>query len=495
MSDCYITLLQPNPTTGALSDNVAQLNRLLTSAPVVTGPQLVVIPTGAIEGITGAKALLSKEIYARYRAQVQSIVAWAQDKTALLLGYWTDQGEKRALFSYHGAVIDLNLHSVFCWEGRSFCLSENDEADVITLRLDTTSTAAERFQPSIPKAVFFVGCAGGEATSIAAGDSGYYSSGDSQRLTPWESGVIQFVLRGTSVNSWQIACSYRSAPIYKACADDQRYEALRAGLRDYVTKAHIRGIVLGLSGGIDSALCLSLAVDAMGASNVKGLLLPSRYTSEESLQLAGQLAQQLGVQTETLSIEPLFQTALATLQPVFGEKPWDLTEENLQARARAMLLMGVANKEGRLLLCTSNKAEAAMGYGTLYGDVTGGYAPLIDLWKHEVQSLCLSRNASSSRPWIPEAIIYRAPTAELHEGQLDSDSLPPYNQIASVIEALLEGNSLEEERRSLGSEVVDHIVSRFFANAFKRAQGIPGPALSPIALSQTLPWGIGGRWQ
>lgn len=494
MSDCYITLLQPNPTTGALSDNVAQLNRLLTSVPDVAGPQLVVIPIGAIEGITGAKALLSQEIYARYRAYVQLIVAWAQDKTALLLGYWTPQGEKRALFSYHGAVIDLDLHSVFCWEGLLFSLSEN-EADAIALRLDSTSTAAERFQPSTHQTMFFVGCAGGEATSIAAGDSGYYSSGESQRLVPWQSGVIQFVLRGTSSNARQIACSYRSAPVYEACADDQRYEALRAGLRDYVTKAHIRGIVLGLSGGIDSALCLSLAVDAMGASNVKGLLLPSRYTSEESLQLAGQLAQQLGVQTETLSIEPLFQSALATLHPIFGEKPWDLTEENLQARARAMLLMGVANKEGRLLLCTTNKAEAAMGYGTLYGDVTGGYAPIIDLWKHDVQSLCLSRNASSSRPWIPEAIIYRAPTAELHEGQLDSDSLPPYHQIATVIEALLQGSSLEEERRSLGSEVVDHIVSRFFANAFKRAQGIPGPALSPIALSQTLPWGIGGRWQ
>src|SRR5688572_10267736 len=202
------------------------------------------------------------------------------------------------------------------------------------------------------------------------------------------------------------------------------YGALVLGVRDYVTKHRFPGIVLGLSGGIDSALTLAIAVDALGADRVRAVMMPSRYTAQMSLDDAAQQARTLGIGYDVISIEGMFEAALGALQAVFAGRAPDTTEENIQARCRGLLLMAISNKTGRMVLTTGNKSEMAVGYATLYGDMAGGFAPIKDCSKMLVYRLAHYRNSIAPVPVIPQRIIDRPPTAELREDQLDSDSLP-----------------------------------------------------------------------
>ena len=217
------------------------------------------------------------------------------------------------------------------------------------------------------------------------------------------------------------------------------YQALLLAIRDYIGKNGFKGVLLGLSGGIDSALVLALAVDALGADRVRTVMMPSPYTAQISLDDAAEMATRLGVRHETWPIQPCFEAFRATLADSFAGLPEDTTEENIQARIRGTLLMALSNKTGWLVLTTSNKSETAVGYATLYGDMAGGFAPIKDVLKTVVYELARHRNELS--PVIPERIITRAPSAELRPDQTDQDSLPPYEVLDRIIEGEMNGAS------------------------------------------------------
>src|SRR5699024_5524060 len=220
--------------------------------------------------------------------------------------------------------------------------------------------------------------------------------------------------------------------------EQQVYEALVQATRDYVLENGFSSVLLGASGGIDSALVMAIAVDALGAGYVHALAMPSRYTAAISNADAANQAARLGVNYQELSIEDLFDQFLDAHAPLFGDLPADATEENLQARIRGILLVAWSNKFGSLLLATGNKSEAAVGYASLYGDMCGGYAPLKDVYKSWVYRLARYRNTLSAA--IPERVIMRPPSAELRAEQLDSDSLPDYATLDAIIEAYVEAD-------------------------------------------------------
>lgn len=256
------------------------------------------------------------------------------------------------------------------------------------------------------------------------------------------------------------------------------YQALVLSVRDYVEKNHFSHVIVGVSGGIDSALTLAIAVDALGKERVKALIMPSRYTSEASLKDAYELVQALGVDAQTISIEPSYQSFLDCLAPSFQDKKIDLTEENIQARCRAVLLMAFSNKYGYLVLTTGNRSELAMGYCTLYGDMAGGFAVLKDVPKMLVYEL--SRYRNQQHAVIPQHTIDRAPTAELAPNQKDEDSLPPYAILDKILECYLnQGSSVEEiVAQGFDRQIVTHIVNCLHKSEYKRRQSAIGPRIN-----------------
>jgi NAD+ synthase len=266
-------------------------------------------------------------------------------------------------------------------------------------------------------------------------------------------------------------------------ADRADYAACVLGLRDYVNKNGFSGVVLGLSGGIDSALCTAMAVDALGSDRVRCLMLPYKFTSRESLDDAATCAKALGVRYEVLPIAPAVEDFEKALAPIFSGLPRDVTEENLQARARGTILMAVSNKFNLMVVTTGNKSEMSVGYATLYGDMNGGFNPIKDLYKTEVFRLARLRNTwkpeSAKGPEgrvIPENIIARPPTAELRENQKDEDSLPPYDVLDPILERLVER---EEPISAIVEAGFDHDtvmrVERMINIAeYKRRQAAPG---------------------
>ena len=262
------------------------------------------------------------------------------------------------------------------------------------------------------------------------------------------------------------------------------YQALVLGIRDYIGKNGFGGVVLGLSGGIDSALTLALAVDALGAERVRTVMMPSPYTADISLADAKDMAARLGVKHEVLPIAPCFDAFRGPLANTFAGLPEDLTEENIQARIRGTLLMAISNKTGWLVLTTGNKSELAVGYSTLYGDMAGGVAPLKDVLKTVVYQLSNWRNAQS--PVIPERIITRPPSAELRPDQTDQDSLPPYDVLDRIIQGYMEQDrpaaSLVAE--GLPADAVAQVVRLLRLAEYKRQQGPVGPRVTARAFGR-----------
>ncbi len=260
--------------------------------------------------------------------------------------------------------------------------------------------------------------------------------------------------------------------------EEKIYQALVLGLRDYVNKNNFPSVVLGLSGGIDSALTLAIAVDALGSDRVKAILLPSRYTSEISIEDAEISAKNLNVEYETISIEPTYQQFLSSLQPSFNGKKADITEENIQARCRAIILMALSNKYSHLVLSTGNRTELAVGYCTLYGDMAGGYAVLKDIPKMMVYKLAKYRNQLQAI--IPERTIKRAPTAELAPNQKDQDTLPPYPMLDDILYLYLnEGLSTTDIiAKGFEKNTVERIVGLIHKNEYKRKQAALGPHIN-----------------
>lgn len=267
------------------------------------------------------------------------------------------------------------------------------------------------------------------------------------------------------------------------------YRVLQRGLRDYVVRNGFTSCVLGLSGGIDSALTAALAADALGPDAVHGVMLPSRHTTELSLVLATEQIDMLGIHGDNISIEPIYQACLQQLSTAFAGMRENVAEENLQARARGMLVMALSNKLGHLALTTGNKSELAVGYSTIYGDMCGGYSPLKDCLKGMVYRLSVWRNGIS--PAIPEGVILRPPSAELAPGQTDQDTLPPYDLLDRIIEACLERNESIcgiVESTGIAETTVRRVAGMVLSAEFKRRQGAPGPRIT------RKPFGHGQRY-
>jgi len=262
------------------------------------------------------------------------------------------------------------------------------------------------------------------------------------------------------------------------------YNALVLGVRDYVGKHGFPGIVLGLSGGIDSALTLTIAVDALGAERVHAVMMPSRYTSQMSLDDAALQARTLGVHYDSISIEGMFESTLGALQDIFAGRKPDTTEENIQARCRGVLLMAISNKTGRMVLTTGNKSEMSVGYATLYGDMAGGFAPIKDCSKMLVYRLARYRNGLS--PAIPDRVIERPPSAELRHEQKDSDSLPPYEILDAILELFIEDDLSVEEITARGFDraTVGRVLDMVKRNEYKRRQAPPGIRISDRAFGR-----------
>jgi NAD+ synthase (glutamine-hydrolysing) len=266
--------------------------------------------------------------------------------------------------------------------------------------------------------------------------------------------------------------------------EESVYKALVLGVKDYVGKHRFPGIVLGLSGGIDSALTLAIAVDALGAQRVHAVMMPSRYTSQMSLDDAAEQASSLGVHYDVISIEGMFAAALDALRPVFAGRALDTTEENIQARCRGLLLMAISNKTGRMVLTTGNKSEMAVGYATLYGDMAGGFAPIKDCSKMLVYRLAHCRNRIGQV--IPQRVIERPPSAELRPDQKDSDSLPPYEVLDAILELFIEEDRSVDEiaARGFDRETVGRVLEMVKRNEYKRRQAPPGVRISDRAFGR-----------
>jgi NAD+ synthase (glutamine-hydrolysing) len=278
---------------------------------------------------------------------------------------------------------------------------------------------------------------------------------------------------------------------------EQMRLALELGLRDYVGKNGFGEIVVGLSGGIDSALTAALAVQALGADRVHGVSMPSRFSSEGTRADARRLAENLGIDFREVPIDEVVTEFEGSLAPSFGELEPDLTEENLQARVRGVVLMALSNKFGWLVVATGNKSELSVGYATLYGDMAGGFALLKDVFKTDVFRLAKHVNERAGRELIPQTIIERAPSAELRAEQLDQDSLPPYDELDRVLEAYVELDRSREELLTDGfdREVVDVALGMIDRAEYKRRQAPPGVKLRPKAFGRDRRTPITNRWR
>ncbi|MGF1456131.1 MAG: NAD+ synthase [Alphaproteobacteria bacterium] len=334
-------------------------------------------------------------------------------------------------------------------------------------------------------ALAYVNQVGGQDELVFDGGS-FVINGDGQvaiQASEWHEAIVPTVWT-RSETGW--ACE--AGPQVPAVgAEESLYQAAMIGLRDYVAKNRFPGVVLGLSGGIDSALSATVAVDALGPERVWCVMLPSRYTSGDSLEDAKACAEALGVRYETVEIEAAVDAFTGTLAPVFGNRGPDITEENLQSRIRGVILMALSNKFGPMVLTTGNKSEVSVGYATLYGDMCGGYNALKDLYKTQVFALSRWRNGQVPRGAkgpaglvIPERIISKPPTAELRADQRDEDSLPPYADLDDILECLIEREMAFDDvvARGHAPETVKRIEHLVYVAEYKRRQAAPGVKVS-----------------
>lgn len=329
--------------------------------------------------------------------------------------------------------------------------------------------------------LLYVNQVGGQDELVFDGGSfAINRDGSLAHLLPFWQEALAIVTWDKSAGQWRGGDTLRQAegPRLEAV-----YHAMMLGLRDYVRKNGFRGVVLGLSGGIDSALTAAVAVDALGGERVRGVRLPSRFTSQASLDDATESAGALGMRLETISIEAPVQAVETALAPLFSGRARDVTEENLQARARGIVLMAMSNKFGELLVTTGNKSEMSVGYATLYGDMCGGYSVLKDVYKTEVYALSRWRNEhvpegalGPAGQVIPTSSLTKAPTAELRPNQTDQDSLPPYDTLDAILGELVENERSVDQIVALGfaRDVVTRVQRLLYSAEYKRRQAPPG---------------------
>ena len=344
-------------------------------------------------------------------------------------------------------------------------------------------------------AIIYVNLVGGQDELVFDGGSLVIDSrGEFIFTAPqFEQGLFLVELGRTAAGN--LTLESRSGQYPPLSFTESVYQALVLGVKDYVSKNGFKGAVIGLSGGIDSALTLAVAVDALGPENVEVLLMPSRYTAAMSIEDAQEMADKLSVSCHTVSIEKPFSTFSEILSPLFRDLPMDTTEENIQARCRGLLLMAVSNKTGKLVLTTGNKSEMAVGYATLYGDMAGGFAPLKDVPKTLVCKL--SRWLNRAGEIIPQRIIDRPPTAELRFDQKDEDSLPGYDVLDPILEKYIELDQTPGEIINTGydRDTVYQVIRLVDRNEYKRRQAAPGVRITERAFGRDRRYPITSRYQ
>ncbi|WP_454018874.1 NAD+ synthase [Azospirillum sp. Marseille-Q6669] len=535
MTDRFsIALAQINPTVGAIAANIDRIRDARAEA-AARGADLVVCPELAVTGYPPEDLVLKPFFLDVVEQAVRELAAETADGgPALLVGApWRD-GDKRhnaALLLDGGTVaatrfkVDLPNYGVFdekrvfvpgplpgpinvrgvrlgvpicedMWStdvietlaesgaeilvvpnGSPFELDKHDQRVQLAVRRVTES--------GLP--LLYVNQVGGQDELVFDGAS-FALSADC-RLVAQAPAFTEHLL----ITRWE-----RGADDVWSCADtecvappeglESVYAALVLALRDYVTKNRFPGVVLGLSGGIDSALSAAIAVDALGAERVHGVMMPSPYTAQDSLDDAAESAELLGCKLDTVPIVPAMEAFERMLLPAFAGRDPDATEENIQARSRGVTLMALSNKFGPMVLSTGNKSEMSVGYATLYGDMCGGYAVLKDVYKTTVYTLARWRNAQvpegalgPAGRVVPERVLVKAPTAELKPGQTDQDTLPPYDALDDILRCLVEKDLgvAEIAARGHAPEVVDRVWRMLHLAEYKRRQAPPGPKITP----------------
>ena len=542
-----IALAQLNPTVGDIEGNLARIQRARDRAGA-DGADLVVLPELALIGYPPEDLVLRPSAVDACHAAVDRLVQERSNAPAIIATTpWREAGRV-----YNAAILidgrktarrfksDLPNYGVFD-EKRVFAagplpdpvdfrgtmlgipVCEDIWTPAITTHLARAGAelfivpngspfetgkfptrielARERARET-GRALVYVNQVGGQDELVFDGRSFVVNrSGEvACSMTGWEEG-IQLTRWTHTGDAWTCDAGLVDAPREHIA---ETYCALMTGLRDYVQKNGFPGIVLGLSGGVDSALSAAVAVDALGAERVLGVRLPSPFTGQVSMEEAQFVADRLGIRLLTLPIEQVMNSAEASLAPVFEGRPRDVAEENLQARIRGLLLMALSNKFGSMLLTTGNKSEMSVGYATLYGDMCGGFSVLKDIYKTEVYRLSRWRNAN--RPSlakgpagdvIPERTLTRPPTAELRPNQTDQDSLPPYDQLDAILTGLVEEEkSVDEIAAAIAPrEVVTRVQQMLYTAEYKRRQAPPGVKVSRRSFGRDRRYPITNRFR
>lgn len=400
-------------------------------------------------------------------------------------------GDRPTVIDHQGCRVGLSICEDI-WEPRPVQLARDERAELLLVinaspyqlhkQAERESIARARVR-DVRLPLAYVHMVGGQDELIFDGNSFVVNSAGEvvQRVPAFEEGT--WLAKFSRDGSGKLEPEQGS--IAPQLSDEESvYRALVLGVRDYVNKHGFPGVVMGLSGGVDSALTLAIAVDALGASRVHAVMMPSPYTSRMSLEDAQEQARMLGVQYSMIPIDGMFEATLAALKGEFAGRPADATEENVQSRCRMLLLMGISNKTGKMLLTTGNKSEMAVGYATLYGDMAGGFAPIKDCSKQLVFRLATYRNQRSRA--IPQRVIDRPPSAELRPNQKDSDSLPPYEILDAILEAFIEEDLSVDEIVARGFErtTVGRVLDMVKRNEYKRRQAPPGVRVSRRAFGR-----------
>lgn len=513
-----LALAQLNLTVGAIEANT---DAMLAAAERAAeqGAELVLFPELAITGYPPEDLLLRNDLYQRVDAALARLAA-ASLHTALVVGHpWREGGKlynaasffcqgklagryfKQLLPNYgvfdekryfsagsESCVVDFKGHKLgllICedvWEPAPMANAKAAGAELV-LSLNASpyhrgkawireSLLARRSRDNrLP--LLYLNLVGGQDELVFDGRSKVFNAAGEliQSLVAFEEQLALVRLADKAPVAAEIQPAL--APLAEV------YRALVLATRDYVNKNGFNGAVLGLSGGIDSALTLAIAVDALGKDKVQAVMMPFRYTASMSVEDAEEEAQRLGVEFDIVSIEPMFDAFMGQLAPLFEGTERDTTEENLQARARGVLLMAISNKRRRLVLTTGNKSEVAVGYCTLYGDMVGGFAPIKDVPKTLVFELAKYRNSLGYV--IPQRVIDRPPSAELAPDQLDQDSLPPYDVLDAILEAYVEQDKSLDELLAAGFNEADvrRVIKLVDINEYKRRQSAVGPRITP----------------
>jgi NAD+ synthase (glutamine-hydrolysing) len=523
-----IALAQSNTRVGAIDRNTDSLIATATRARDEFGADLVVFPelaltgyppedllfhngfrrsvhdaaTRVVEELSGITVCFGLPEYADDRIYNAAIVArdgdiLARHRKWMLPNYavfdekrYFESGDEATVFELGGIRFGL----IICedlWFAEPAAAAAAAGADAILVingsPFDTRQRATRRnkirsraTETGLP--IIYVNMVGGQDELVFDGGScAHDADGEPRFQAPvFEEGLYPLELETSKAGCRIVPQALPDEPDSTAMV----YRALRTGVRDYVEKNGFPGVLLGLSGGVDSALTLAVAVDALGADKVMAIMMPSRYTSTMSVDDAAEQAKRMGVRYEVLPIETIFEAVIDVLAPVFEGLAPDTTEENIQARCRGILLMALSNKFGRMLLSTGNKSEMAVGYATLYGDMAGGFAPLKDCSKTLVYALARYRNTVS--PAIPERVLTRAPSAELAPDQKDSDSLPPYDVLDAILEAFIEKDQSVDEitERGFDRRTVVRVLQMVKLAEYKRRQAPPGVRVSRRAFGR-----------